>query len=98
MPTVTGTSVKGRQVLASSLTAATTAFLRVTGSQATVYERVCFLTWEQVQGGVVYAGERVGNNLWYSGLLLTVPSITSPNSRNITAFWVRAGIPWSLTY
>ena len=98
MPTISGTSVKGRNLMVNGLTAATTARLKFISPYAAVYRRFGYFTHEQVESGVVYQLPNTGIEVWYGGAILSIPSIGSPNSRNIVMYWAITGVAWQLSY
>jgi hypothetical protein len=98
MPTVTGTSVVGRQVLQSGFNSAVTALFRVTPGTLPPYQYWGYLEQMFVTGGVPYAAVGFGLPVWNPDAVLILAAIANPNSRLIQMSWQRAGVGWSLSW
>lgn len=98
MPTVTGTSIVGRQVLASGATAASRAFLKLLNEDAALYRYYGWVEMAFNQSGNFYSNPDQGCPIWFSGVSFPVGAAISGNTFVIQAFWRFAGVDWQLIY
>jgi len=98
MPTVTGTTQKGRQELVTGLNAAITARILMQIVGGPIYRYWGYIEHQQVEGGRYYSLPGVGIKLYYDGVIISVPAITAPSTRVLVAYWHVAGVPWRVVY
>lgn len=97
MPTATGTSVKGRQVILNSAPATTNFYLELANTE---YLRKGYLELvvkrNTVNIPMTYQG--IGGAIWYRGIRIGTPAIPAGTTFDIVVWWQKAGYTWTLNY
>lgn len=95
MPSGTGTSVKGRQVIVGLGTTAATMYLRVTGADALKYEYKGLMVSDLKRSGAEHQSSAGLVELWYSGVTSAYAAAPSGTTRSVVMYWKKAGIPFA---
>lgn len=99
MPTISGSSQLGKQVLATFLTSPASVFIELPGQVGQPQVRVGYAVLAVKRSATAPECELVGKSIWTEGLVLRPNGYPeSAGGKIVLVHWLFVGIAWAVTY